>query len=580
MSERFKLVVVNKLKLFNMIKGLKIDKFLIHSVITNLCSENDIALVDIDEERTCNSLKNTLHYLNKLYMSNSGGRGRTKLLCKFESSECIVRICFPSETMKRKLEIELEEKEKKCKKLEEELSKLRDELKCNGNASTARPARVTVSPAKLGKKRTKKTCKKKSPKKLCRSQMWRKKKALVEDVKNALHVLDISDFEPLSVRYLHSNGDEDELILHSSAKSNKKRKCTDTEIEEINMLLHIKDCFCISNQALHEICSSWKGMPSSHRVLIEMKKLNAEFNIFPTPSPISGVQQTLQSTLPESIRTLISKVSEDSIARKDKRIRVKLSGDGTTVGKRLHLVNFTYTLVDGLCHSYNEEHYLAIFRCPEKYEDISIALRDIIKETATLTSIDVDGVTYTIDYFIGGDLKFMNMVSGIDSCCSSYSCVWCKCPSEEFCDISNRQAARSVEDISLCSKKKTKNGKFNCSHEPLFPHIPLDKRIPDTLHLFLRISDQLIKQLITELRLRDNLDKHIKSGVLNRERCINVTNFETFITDLRIPDFKFHVDKDTKLFQYRNFTGPEKLKIMTSINLEELLPESKNVDKI
>ncbi|XP_048251904.1 uncharacterized protein LOC124142163, partial [Haliotis rufescens] len=58
---------------------------------------------------------------------------------------------------------------------------------------------------------------------------------------------------------------------------------------------------------------------------------------------------------------------------------------------------------------------------------------------------------------LGGDLKFLNMVSGISSCACNYGCVWCK--------------------------------------------------FPDLLHMFLRISDQLVNHLITELRVLDNLQR-------------------------------------------------------------------------
>ena len=42
---------------------------------------------------------------------------------------------------------------------------------------------------------------------------------------------------------------------------------------------------------------------------------------------------------------------------------------------------------------------------------------------------------------------------------------------------------------------------------PLFDFIPIDHVIIDTLHLFLRISDNLIELLIRELRRKDAIDK-------------------------------------------------------------------------
>ena len=44
-------------------------------------------------------------------------------------------------------------------------------------------------------------------------------------------------------------------------------------------------------------------------------------------------------------------------------------------------------------------------------------------------------------------------------------------------------------------------------HAPLFPTIPLDHVIIDTLHLFLRVCDNLINLLILRLRREDAIDK-------------------------------------------------------------------------
>ena len=63
-------------------------------------------------------------------------------------------------------------------------------------------------------------------------------------------------------------------------------------------------------------------------------------------------------------------------------IRVNLSGDGTTIGKRLHVVNFAYTILDegDLAHSYEGNHCLAIFRAPENYECLKSALMASFKK--------------------------------------------------------------------------------------------------------------------------------------------------------------------------------------------------------
>lgn len=116
-----------------------------------------------------------------------------------------------------------------------------------------------------------------------------------------------------------------------------------------------------------------------------------------------------------------------------RKVNIKLSGDGTNIGKRLHVVNFNFTLLEEGAHtcSYEGNHILAIFKEAEKYEHLRLALDDLRNEVEQLDTITVDGISYEIEYFLGGDWKFLALVTGIDSASCHYSCIWCKCPSEE-----------------------------------------------------------------------------------------------------------------------------------------------------
>ena len=75
---------------------------------------------------------------------------------------------------------------------------------------------------------------------------------------------------------------------------------------------------------------------------------------------------------------------------------MKLSGDGTFVGKRLHEVNFTFTILDEgrRAHSSDGNYCLAIFRQRESYE-MKTALSDIRQEVENLLiRVDVDIVYF------------------------------------------------------------------------------------------------------------------------------------------------------------------------------------------
>ena len=62
--------------------------------------------------------------------------------------------------------------------------------------------------------------------------------------------------------------------------------------------------------------------------------------------------------------------------------------------------------------TYEGNHVLAIFKEPENYESLKNALADIIEEVESLTNVDINGTTYNIEYFIGGDWKFFALITG------------------------------------------------------------------------------------------------------------------------------------------------------------------------
>ena len=109
---------------------------------------------------------------------------------------------------------------------------------------------------------------------------------------------------------------------------------------------------------------------------------------------------------------------------------MKLTGDGTRIGKRLNLVNFGFTILDEeeVAYSAAGNHCIAIIKEHEKYELLKPALQDIIEEVRTTKELRVNGVLFLIKYYLGGDWKFLAMATGIDSASCDHACIWCKCP--------------------------------------------------------------------------------------------------------------------------------------------------------
>ena len=66
-------------------------------------------------------------------------------------------------------------------------------------------------------------------------------------------------------------------------------------------------------------------------------------------------------------------------------------------------MNFGFTLLEGdLAYSAARNHCIAIIKEPEKYDALVLSLEDIKKEVETLSSIEVNDICFSIEYFLVG----------------------------------------------------------------------------------------------------------------------------------------------------------------------------------
>ena len=247
----------------------------------------------------------------------------------------------------------------------------------------------------------------------------------------------------------------------------------------------------------------------------------------------------MQISFKESLEEQIANLQRKGDLEGD-TIGVKISGDGTNIGKKLKLVNVTYTILNEKEAAMSEKgnYVLAILKTSENYDNLKESLSDLTQEMSKLNKVTVEGKTYNIEYFLGGDWKFLACVCGLGAASQDYACIWCKCPRNQRHDIqrvwslsNSAQGARSLEEISSFAKSK----KFNCKATSLFNFIPFDHVIIDTLHLFLRISDNLTELLIRELRRKDACEKitTFPNG-FSREKFKHMAAYETFLKTLSI----------------------------------------------
>ena len=104
--------------------------------------------------------------------------------------------------------------------------------------------------------------------------------------------------------------------------------------------------------------------------------------------------------------------------------------------------------------------------------------------------------------------------------------------------------------------------------------------IIDHLHLFLRISDVLINLLIRDLQVADGIDK-ATSTLPNEEKGKYMVAYKNFLNgrDCKIK-FNWFIDKESKKLQFRDLTGPEKVRLFENIKIPELFPALSNKNKL
>lgn len=412
--------------------------------------------------------------------------------------------------------------------------------------------------------------------KLSRQQKLTRRKQLHTDVVQALSFLDDDGVHPSSVTLVDNNTTETEVLDLESGIYTKPQDSD--SLSKAELALFVKDRFGLSDFAYHELCMICKQLPRLYKLKQLSKHLNSQWDVKPCPDN-NGIQQSLTSRLTERVKFLLKqgKISEGDV------LRLKLSGDGTKICRKLNMINITFTMLNEgkLAMSPCGNHTLAIINGTEDYEALKNSLSDLIKEVTELKSITVNELTFEIEYFFCSDMKFLAIVYGIEAATAIYSCVWCKCPSSDRYDMTKKwsfsnkeKGARTNDDIVACHLKKSRHEKYGCIHPPMFHSIDIDHVIPDILHLYLRITDVLFNLLIVDIRRYDEIEKTTASNITQSNYR---DQLEFFINNsCKIP-FKFTVDKETKKVKWRDLMGPEKQVLFGKIALPELFPKLDNI---
>jgi hypothetical protein len=122
--------------------------------------------------------------------------------------------------------------------------------------------------------------------------------------------------------------------------------------------------------------------------------------------------------LPEEKMKYYLKLHKDKLDIKDNTIHIRLAGDGTNIGKNYSALNFSFSFLnkhENLRLNPNcvtGVFILGMFKIKENYESLKSALKDLLVLIKNCQEVEIDGVKYKIEYWLGGDMKFLLLVLG------------------------------------------------------------------------------------------------------------------------------------------------------------------------
>lgn len=132
-----------------------------------------------------------------------------------------------------------------------------------------------------------------------------------------------------------------------------------------------------------------------------------------------------------------------------------------------------------------------------------------------LNNTIVDNVTYPIKKLLGGDLKMLAILYGLNQTNSQFPCVWC-----EFDVVVDSLAYQLHYPISRLLSTQSQ-GRIN---PPIIGYIEFIECVPDTLHLFLRFSECLFRATVSIISILDNN--------FNNGECLYLNKFCNFLENL------------------------------------------------
>lgn len=191
-------------------------------------------------------------------------------------------------------------------------------------------------------------------------------------------------------------------------------------------------------------------------------------------------------------------------------------------------------------------------------------LVDIVQDVASFTSVVINEVEYTIRYYLSGDYKFLLTVCGKGAANSKLPCIYC------LTDSSHLHIASPTFQPQTMGKKG-----HSCVRDPIFKSISGEHVYFDTLHMYLRITDRLMKKI---MQMINELDMQLVGTVCRSydpDKMKTCAKMDDILerAGVRGSPPPLNYDKEAKFVKCRDLRGPEKHKVEKLLDEIEKLVE-------
>ena len=278
------------------------------------------------------------------------------------------------------------------------------------------------------------------------------------------------------------------------------------EKDKVEEILFLLDKFYVGDEFYHELSMIVESLPKSYLIKQRRNQLNKLCVISRTPGKSVGCQIDFQDKLRECLETFVSENPDFDF--ENNPVRIKISGDGAQMTRNTNFTILSLAILDGNSNpmSAKGNHSIAVVKKSECYEVLQESFCNVFESINSLNStkqIEVSNRKISLEFFLGGDYKFLLLILGLKSATCNHSCIWCKIHKDMKWDMTydlnhynSTPLKCTLAEIREMTARKKDN--YCCKYPPLL-NIDLDHVILDELHLMLRVVDVLIDNLLEDV---------------------------------------------------------------------------------